>query len=192
MNKLVKLPLFLGITGASCALLLTGVYYLTNPIIINNQLTKENKAYIDLFNDYDSSFNIEGNDLKDEDISDSLYNNGVRTIKVINKVKGKAYKCESNGRNGTISFIVAFSNNKVIGYSNITNSEDAGYGKELLENKIPSLFNKGIDASKEVLSKTDYTGATITGNAISKVIEVCRIDYLNYLKELNSWIKKVS
>ena len=191
MNKLVKLPLFLGITGASCALLLTGVYYLTNPIIVNNQLTKENKAYIDLFNDYDSSFNIEGNDLKDEDISDSLYNNGVRTIKVINKVKGKAYKCESNGRNGTISFIVAFSNNKVIGYSNITNSEDAGYGKELLENKIPSLFNKGIDASKEVLTKLDYTGATITGNAISKVIEACRIDYLNYLKELNSWIKKV-
>ena len=191
MNKLVKLPLFLGITGASCALLLTGVYYLTNPIIINNQLTKENKAYIDLFNDYDSSFNIEGNDLKDEDISEILYNNGVRTIKVINKVKGKAYKCEGSGRNGTISFIVAFSNNKVIGYSNITNSEDAGYGKELLENKIPSLFNKGIDASKEVLTKLDYTGATITGNAISKVIEACRIDYLNYLKELNSWIKKV-
>ena len=191
MNKLVKLPLFLGITGASCALLLTGVYYLTNPIIINNQLTKENKAYIDLFNDYDSSFNIAGNDLKDEDISESLYNNGVRTIKVINKVKGKAYKCEGSGRNGTISFIVAFSNNKVIGYSNITNSEDAGYGKELLENKIPSLFNKGIDASKEVLTKLDYTGATITGNAISKVIEACRIDYLNYLKELNSWIKKV-
>lgn len=191
MNKLVKLPLFLGITGASCALLLTGVYYLTNPIIINNQLTKENKAYIDLFNDYDSSFNIVGNDLKDEDISESLYNNGVRTIKVINKVKGKAYKCEGSGRNGTISFIVAFSNNKVIGYSNITNSEDAGYGKELLENKIPSLFNKGIDASKEVLTKLDYTGATITGNAISKVIEACRIDYLNYLKELNSWIKKV-
>ena len=191
MNKLVKLPLFLGITGASCALLLTGVYYLTNPIITNNQLTKENKAYIDLFNDYDSSFNIVGNDLKDEDISESLYNNGVRTIKVINKVKGKAYKCEGSGRNGTISFIVAFANNKVIGYSNITNSEDAGYGKELIENKIPSLFNKGIDASKEVLTKLDYTGATITGNAISKVIEVCRMDYLNYLKELNSWIKKV-
>lgn len=185
MNKLVKLPLFLGITGASCALLLTGVYYLTNPIIINNQLSKENKAYIDLFNDYDSSYDVVNNDLKDESVSDTLYNNGIRTIKVIKKVKGKAYKCETNGRNGTISFIVAFSNNKVIGYSNITNSEDAGYGKELLENKIPSLFNKGIDIDKEILNKSDYTGATITGSAISKVIEVCRVDYQNYLKELN-------
>ena len=33
MNKMIKLPLFLGICGAACGAILAGVYAFTNPII---------------------------------------------------------------------------------------------------------------------------------------------------------------
>ena len=37
MNKIVKLPLFLGIAGAACAGILAGVYSFTQPIVEKTQ-----------------------------------------------------------------------------------------------------------------------------------------------------------
>ena len=59
MNKLVKLPLFLGICGGVCAAVLAGVNALTSPIIEKAKADKANAAYISMYNE----FGVTGTDI---------------------------------------------------------------------------------------------------------------------------------
>ena len=106
MNKLVKLPLFLGICGAACAGVLAGVNALTAPIIEQAKLDAANAAYIETYKEY----GVTSDHITIEEVEIYAANCTTRALIVNDKVKGVAYTCSAKGYGGTISFQVAFAN----------------------------------------------------------------------------------
>lgn len=181
MNKLVKLPLFLGICGAACAGVLAGINALTAPIIENARIEKANAAYIKMYQE----FNVVGSDVQTEEVEDdALLKAGcsVRAIVENSQVRGIAYTCSVNGYGGTINFQVAFANGKYLGYTDLGNSETNGYGKTLISGMNDLIH--GVDGNQALSSYAAYTsaisGRSITGKALANSIEVCRADYMNW------------
>ncbi len=179
MNKLIKLPIFLGVCGAACAGILAGVNAVTAPIIEKAKAEKANAAYIELYKD----FNVTGTDVVTEDVdNDDLLKAGcsVKAIIINDYVKGVTYTCSVTGYGGKIEFQVAFANGKYLGYTDLGNSETNGYGKSVIE-QMNGLI-KDLDGSQNLMSNSDYTsaisGKSITGKALANSIEVCRVDYM--------------
>lgn len=176
MNKLVKLPLFLGICGAACAGILAGVNALTAPIIEQAKIDAANAAYIETYKE----FGVTSDHIKVEEVEIYAANCTTRAVIVNDKVKGVAYTCSAKGYGGTISFQVAFANGQYLGYTDLGNSETPSYGGVVI-GKMTSLI-KGIDANESLLNNSGYTGAiagqSITGKAIANAVDACRTDYL--------------
>lgn len=176
MNKLVKLPLFLGICGAACAGVLAGVNALTAPIIEQAKIDAANAAYIETYKE----FGVTSDHITIEEVEIYAANCTTRAVIVNDKVKGVAYTCSAKGYGGTISFQVAFANGQYLGYTDLGNSETPSYGGVVI-GKMTSLI-KGIDANESLLNNSGYTGAisgqSITGKAIANAVEACRVDYL--------------
>ena len=82
MNKMLKLPLFLGVCGTVCAGLLAGVYALTNPIVQKAKAEKANAAYISMY----SEFGVVGTDVTTEEV-DNIAGCSLRAIIVNANVK---------------------------------------------------------------------------------------------------------
>ena len=130
MNKIVKLPLFLGIAGAACAGILAGVYSFTQPIVEKTQAEAAAKAYVSMYAEY----GVELSDVAVENavtLSDELFNAGCTGRAIVEKAKGVAYTCNVTGYAGTISFQVAFAEGNYIGYTNLANNETGSYGGAL-------------------------------------------------------------
>lgn len=176
MNKLVKLPLFLGICGAACAGILAGVNALTAPIIEQAKIDAANAAYIETYKE----FGVTSDHIKIEEVEIYAANCTTRAVIVNDKVKGVAYTCSAKGYGGTISFQVAFANGKYLGYTDLGNSETPSYGGVVI-GKMSSLIN-GIDANESLLNNSGYAsaiaGQSITGKAIANAVDACRTDYL--------------
>lgn len=176
MNKLVKLPLFLGICGAACAGILAGVNALTAPIIEQAKIDAANAAYIETYKE----FGVTSDHIKIEEVEIYAANCTTRAVIVNDKVKGVAYTCSAKGYGGTISFQVAFANGKYLGYTDLGNSETPSYGGVVI-GKMTSLIN-GIDANESLLNNSGYAsaiaGQSITGKAIANAVDACRTDYL--------------
>ncbi len=173
MNKFLKLPLFLGTVVGACGLLLAVVYKSTEKKIASNELAKSNQAYVELFSAYNAS-------ASDFEVVDTPNFEGC-TKKVVNKtVNGACYNMSISGRNNTIKFVVAFADNKYVGYSDIANGEDSGYGKDLIES-MGDLVS-GLSAQTKLLEYSTYTsamaGKSATGEPLAKAIELCRADYM--------------
>lgn len=175
MNKLVKLPLFLGICGAACAGVLAGVNAVTAPIIEQAKIDAANAAYIELFKD----FSVTSDHITTEDVSLSEAGCTVRAIVVNDNVKGIAYTCSVKGYAGpgSINFQIGFANGKYHGYVDLGNTES--------KTGIIPLMNatiKGIDANEALMSNAKfqaaYAGTTVSATAIAAAVEVCRTDYL--------------
>ena len=162
MNKMIKLPLFLGICGAACGAILAGVYAFTNPIIEENAAKKAAESYVSMYKAYGvttADVVVEGS----VSLSDSLFNVGCESRAIVEKAKGVAYTCNVTGYAGTISFQVAFA--------------EGNYGGALIT-KIASAFAGKPSAEKAPTEIYDYTGSSFTGRPISAAIEACRQDYL--------------
>lgn len=176
MNKLVKLPLFLGICGAACAGILAGVNALTAPIIEQAKIDAANAAYIETYKE----FGVTSDHIKIEEVEIYAANCTTRAVIVNDNVKGVAYTCSAKGYGGTISFQVAFANGKYLGYTDLGNSETPSYGGVVI-GKMSSLIN-GIDANESLLNNSGYAsaiaGQSITGKAIANAVDACRTDYL--------------
>ncbi len=179
MNKLVKLPIFLGICGAACAGILAGVHAITAPIVEKAKLAKANAAYIEMYKD----FNVTGTDVTTEEVeNDDLLKAGcsVRAVIVNDKVKGITYTCSVTGYGGKIDFQVAFANGKYLAYTDLANSETDGYGKNVI-GSMNELINN-VDGNQNLLSYSTYqtaiSGKSITGKALANSIDVCRMDYM--------------
>lgn len=176
MNKIVKLPLFLGICGAACAGVLAGVYAFTQPIVERTQAEAAAKAYVSMYSEY----GVELSDVVVEDaviLSDDLFNAGCTGRAIVEKADGVAYTCEVTGFGGSVKFQVAFAEGKYIGYTNLANSETPSYGGKLIE-KIIGLFGAKPSADTNALTPDVYSGTTVTGAPVASAIEVCRLDYL--------------
>ena len=176
MNKLVKLPLFLGICGAACAGVLAGVNAVTAPIIEQAKIDAANAAYIETYKE----FGVTSEHIKLEDVSIDAASCTTRAVIVNDKVKGIAYTCSAKGYGGTISFQIAFANGQYLGYTDLGHTETAGFGKDLIAGFTTLI--KGNDANEALLNNSKYTGAiagkSITGKAIANAVEACRTDYV--------------
>ena len=176
MNKIIKLPLFLGICGAACAGILAGVYSFTQPIVQKAQEEAAARAYVSMYTEY----SVELSDVKVEGavtLSDELYNAGCTGRAIVEKAKGVAYTCQVTGFGGAIKFQVAFAEGKYLGYTNLANSETPSYGGVLIE-KIATLFGTKPSADNNALTSDIYSGSSRTGAPIASAVEVCRVDYL--------------
>lgn len=181
MNKMLKLPLFLGIAGAACAGVLAGVYSVTQPIVQKNQAEAAAEAYVSMY----SAYGVELSDVVVEDavtLSDDLYNAGCSGRAIVEKADGVAYTCEVTGFGGKVKFQVAFAEGKYIGYTNLANSETPSYGGKLIE-KITEMFKGKPSADSNALTPDVYSGTTVTGAPVATAIEVCRVDYLAWYAE---------
>jgi len=176
MNKMIKLPLFLGICGAACGGLLAGVYAITNPILEANAAKAAAESYVSMY----KAYGVTSADVVVEDsvaLSESLFNAGCESRAIVEKANGVAYTCKVSGYAGTISFQVAFAEGNYIGYTNLANNETGSYGGALIT-KIASAFAGKPSADKAPTEIYDYTGSSFTGKPISAAIEACRQDYL--------------
>lgn len=175
MNNMIKLPLFLGIVGATCGVVLAGVNALAAPIIAQNEIDAANAAYIKLFEEY----SVGSDDIVDI-IEVSIPEAQCTTKAIIknDKVDGVAYTCAAQGYAGLIKFQIGFANGKYHGYIDLANTES----KVGIIPKLEAGVINGIDANESLLSnstyKTAYAGTTVSAKAIAKAIEACRLDYI--------------
>lgn len=178
MNKLLKLPLFLGIAAAACGGVLAGVNALTSPIIIANQEKAENQAFYDTFAEFGSDLVID----KTLEVNDTLKKAGV-TSKASVTAEGLSaivYSCTVKGAatagGNPLSFQVSFANGKYYGYTTTASSETAGYGDKTFDYLSSTL--PGLDASTALSTPSNVAGATQTWNSVSAAITVCAADYV--------------
>ena len=173
MNKMIKLPLFLGICGAACAGILAGVYSFTNPIIVRNAEKVANAAIYSTFANYGNEDTLV---VETQDISNDLIAVGVSSKKKVtggSLTDGMVYKCETvqKGYAGKITFQLAFANGKILSYTDIANSGT----KEL----IGRLSNGEILAGSNAAgySFEIVAGETYTSSALKSAIDVIVADY---------------
>lgn len=184
MNKFIKLPLFLGICGAACGVVLAGINSLTADQIQRNKETKANAGYLKMYEE----FGVTIDHLSDAELTADLTAAGCSAKKIVlnDSVKGITYTCEVQGYGGAVSFQVAFGNGQYIGYTDLGNTETSGYGKDLISS-LPELI-KGIDSNKDLATEDPYksamSGKSVTGKAIASCINVCASDY-------NAWYATV-
>ena len=178
MNKLLKLPLFLGIAGAACGGVLAGVNALTAPVIAENAEKAANQAYYDTFAEFGAELDID----KTLTINDTLKDAGVKTKASVKAegLEGIVYSCTVTGAatagGNDLSFQVAFANGNYYGYTTISQKESAGYGEktfDYLTNYLP-----GLDASTTIEKPSAVSGASQTWNAVADAIKVCAEDYV--------------
>lgn len=182
MNKMLKLPLFLGACGLACAGLLAGVNAATKGPIQTYKDNKIKEEYVNIFST--NGFSVTKEQLKTitaVELSDGVYNVGCTGRALAVEIKGAAYTCKVKGYAGDVEFQVAFAEGKYLGYTNISNKETSGYGADLIA-KISSLI-KGISAEESILTNQNYidamTNSSTTGKPVQEAIEACRNDYIS-------------
>ena len=177
MNKLLKLPLFLGICGAACGGILAGVNALTAGTIAANKEKAANQAYYDTFAEFGSDLVID----KTLAISDELKAAGVTTKASVTAegLDGVVYSCTVTGAAtagaNPLSFQVAFANGTYYGYTTLSSKETAGYGEKTFDYLAANL--PGKDASAALTKPGDVSGASQTWTSVVDAIEVCAKDY---------------
>ena len=83
--------------------------------------------------------------------------------------KGKAYKIETNGYGGAITYLVGFDEeDTIIGIAVINHSETAGFG-DVIETDAYADMLIGSEASEEL---DTYSGATVSSTAINEGIAI--------------------
>lgn len=183
MKKIVKLPLFLGICGATCAAILAGVYAFTNPIIAKNEEKKANLNYYEMFADYGNSSNLTID--KNEAISSTLSDAGVSVKAKITggtlTEAGYAYTCTTKGFAGNVTFQISFAEGKYLSFKVISHQESKPVAIENMNTYI-----KDLSADEMLSTNSKYTdgtsGASVTGKALSSVIDKCALDYTSSRK----------
>lgn len=184
MNKMLKLPLFLGACGLSCAGLLSGVHALTKGEIQEYKDNKIKEEYVAIFKN--NGYNVVKEDLAIKsslEVSDELYNVGCSGKAIVEEINGVAYTCKVSGYAGAVEFQVAFANGEYLGYTSISHSETSGYGKDLIDGMTKLL--KGLNLADSLFS-TSYAdaikGKSKTGKPVGEAIEACRADYYAWLE----------
>ena len=176
MNNMIKLPLFLGIVGASCGVVLAGVNALAAPIIAQNEIDAANAAYIKLFEKYSvdlvmaghyhghrvRSDYYEGHDSTDKYLGVNymtLTFSGVKSRSESNLAKG--YLVETH--DGTITVKYIDENGKLLGTYNFDTKKEAEVVVETKENLVSSVNGTYDETNKTYtinMSNKFYGNAT--------------------------------
>lgn len=173
MNKLVKLPIFLGVVGCLCGGVLSLTNYFTASKIAADEEKRANAAYILHFDNLSKR--------TDEEVSSQLQNGGV-TAKFYgydssNNYIGTIYSCSVvgyAGKNTPINFTISFANGKSNHYVEISHGESAA-GATFMN------WLKG-DTNGDRLGNLEegktQSGSSVTYKAVSDCVNICFQDYL--------------
>lgn len=185
MNKMIKLPLFLGIVGASCATILAAIYPITSERVATVKAEKAATAYLSMYEE----LGVTKGDIKvveQIELSDELYNIGCTSKAVIklDNVKGVAYTCSFKGYGGQVDFQIGFANGKYLAFNSLKHGETAEGLKAM--NDLPNLVNPNLSMSDALSSLPVVSKSSFTGKPISSIVEVCKTDYLDIYNN-NKW-----
>lgn len=172
MNKMIKLPLFLGVIGGLCGGLLALTNYFTHDKIEKDDLYRKNAALYVHFDNTDK--------VSDEiTLSDPLIKAGVvqknEAFDSSNNSIGMIYTCSVNGYVDKISFQISFSNGDVHKFL-VTESKETDVGAQY----IASLSNVTDAELKSSMYDTEIK-TTYTKNAVVNCVNACSQDYLTSL-----------
>jgi len=162
MNKTLKLVIFLSLISALSGTALSYVNSLTEPVIEQNAITKENNNLQAIV----PNGTFESIDFTD----DSGY------VETVYKVENTGYifKCSGLGFNTSspITFLIAFDNDgNTIGYQVIDQQETNGFGSKIEEEPfIENVMSKTVDQEIDLI-----TGATFSSTAVKNGIDAAKV-----------------
>ena len=173
MNKLLKLPIFLGVVGCLCGGVLSLTNFITKDKIAQDEYERANAAYYKHFAEFKTK--------KEVALTDELKAGGVTLKEEIFSDEqqtaslGYIYTCSVvgfAGKSSPINFTLSFADGKINNYVNLGHGESAQGAKFLdwLDKGGSNLTN--LDAGKA------ETGSSVTYGAISKAFSLCNADYL--------------
>ena len=181
MNKLLKLPLFLGVVGCLCGGVLAVTNHFTAPVIQEAEKARENAAYVKHFANLDEK--------KEQSLTESLTKGGVDAkyyaYDATGAYIGSVYKCSVKGYVDTISFTISFKNGVANHYEEIAQKETVN-GKTFMEWLKGDTNGNRLGNLEE--GKT-LSGSTTTYNAVSKVVGLCFADYTAEYSDIPALVK---
>jgi len=175
MNKLIKLPLFLGIVGCLCGGVLSLTHYFTSDKIAADEEKRANAAFIAHFENLAHRTDV-------DTLSSELTAAGI-TAKAYaydsgNAYIGTIYTCEAvgyAGKSNPIKFTVSFSDGAPHHY------EEIGHGESAAGSSFMNWLkgDNGGDRLSDLEAGKATTGSSITYAAVSKAVSACSVDYLS-------------
>ena len=185
MNKMIKLPLFLGVVGAACATILAAIYPVTSQRVATLKAEQAAAAYEAMYVD----LGVSKADIKvveQINLSDELYNIGCTSKAVISldNVKGVAYTCSFKGYGGQVDFQIGFANGKYLSFKALKHGETA-QGLNAM-NELPNLVTPNLSMGGALSDLSVVSKSSFTGMPISDIVEVCKADYLDIYNN-NKW-----
>ena len=173
MNKMIKLPIFLGVVGCLCGGVLSLTNYITKDKIAEDEFNRANAAYFEHFEAYAGK--------KLLTLSDDLAKAGV-TIKeeiysdaeLITSI-GYVYTCSAigfAGKNTPIKFTISYANGKINKYVPLSHGE-SNQGAKFMD-----WLNQDANNINNLEAGKAQTGSTDTYVAVSKAVNACTADYL--------------
>lgn len=172
MNKMIKLPLFLGIVGGICGGLLAGTHALTKGKIEKDENIRKNAAYLVHFADL---ANTKVADSASFQAVWSTHKNikNINVIEVLNSseaVIGKVYEATVKGFVDDIVFTVSFKDSSINKFV-VINSKENAQGAAFI-----AAFDGAANVSIDKV--VDYkSGSTTTYGNVNEAIQVCYADY---------------
>ncbi len=173
MNKMIKLPIFLGTVGCLCGGVLAVTNYFTKDAIAKGEFDRANAAYFTHFENYAARSELAipealakiGVTLKEEIFSDADKTTSI----------GYVYTCSVvgfAGKSTPIKFTISYAEGKINNYVPLSHGESAQGAK----------FMDWLSADKNNINNLEagkaQTGSTTTYQAISNAVTACTTDYL--------------
>lgn len=181
MNKLIKLPIFLGVVGCLCGGVLSLTNFFTADKIKKGEEERANAAYIAHFANlaHRKEIEITNTDLTKAGVvlKSYAYDNSNAYIGTIYTVSATGYAGKAN----PIKFTISFSDGKPQHYVELSHSE-SNVGAEFLN------WLKG-DTNGDRLSnlETGKSGSSVTFKAVDTAVKVCLNDYLQEYTSIPSY-----
>ncbi|MGM9857672.1 MAG: hypothetical protein ACI311_00230 [Bacilli bacterium] len=184
MNKLVKLPLFLGAVGCLCGGVLALVNHFTEPVIKENEEKKANAAFYEHFSNFDKKNTVA--------VSDTLAASGVTqkyyAFDASKTYIGTIYECSVvgyAGKSSPIKFTISFANGQPNHYVALSHAE-SNVGKifmDWLAGDVDGNRLSNLEAGKT------FSGSTVTYAAVNSAVTVCSADYLAELVNTPTYVE---
>ena len=184
MNKLVKLPLFLGAVGCICGGVLAAVNFITEPVIAANEEKKANAAFYEHFSNF-SKKNVVT--VKDELASAGITQKFYCFDESLTFI-GTVYECSVVGYAGKstpIRFTVSFANGAPNHYVELSNGESA-QGKKFMDWLKEDVNGNRLSNLEE--GKT-VSGSSISYKAVDGAVKACSADYLAELEHVPTFVE---
>lgn len=168
MKDYIKYPLILFIVTASCSLIISVMYYTTNPILIARDEKNTNEFLNSMYSNVSEYEEIE-------------YSGEFKQIQTIYKITlddsstRTVYKSAQAGKNGDISMLIGYSPEGILdGIEYVKIMETPNIGMKVTEEPfLETVLNQD---SKSVNVDT-ISGATISSTAVKTMVEITAKDF---------------